>query len=89
MFLIIKLVFYFLAVNNIMLENFKKFLQFREIINMDEEISKEHQETRYLRELIKRELKLVHLFEKKMTEDKITIEKLMKLENIIRDISKI
>ncbi len=53
-----------------MLENFRQFLQSREIINVGEEIPEVHQDTKYLRELIKLELKLVQSFEKKMTEDK-------------------
>lgn len=53
-----------------MLDNIKKFLQARHIIDLQEHhTSYTDGDTRYLRELTKRELKMVHLFEERMVKD--------------------
>ena len=52
-----------------MLDNIKKFLQARDIIDVEDYTSYNDGDTRYLRELTKRELKMVHLFEEKMVKD--------------------
>lgn len=52
-----------------MLDNIKNFLQARHIIDIQDYTSWHDGETKYLRELTKRELKMVHLFEERMVKD--------------------